>query len=117
MAKEQEDVIHILFNSSYSVGEQKLRGKVTFQTHKGILYTKGNDKSKHEFTQLLAIFLKLKETRTELFEFFKEDLNNAEFGIYVEKWMIQEGYALTYKNTINTMNMAQDQLYFFKPDK
>ena len=126
---KERETISIQFNSSIkhksedksdpTMPRDVLQTQVVFKTHKGVIYQKGSDTEKIYFLQLFAKVLKLDETRAELFTFFSKNREFYHFRMFIEMWMIKEGYALTFKTEGESIgkNLIKAEYFFYKPDK
>ena len=127
---KEKDTILINFNSSIKVENivnkfdptkpiDVLQTQVVFKTHKGVIYPQGNDTEKVYFMRLFGKVLKLAETRSELMSFFSQSRTNLNFVMFIEMWMIKEGFAVTHKSTLDHLgeDIIRSEFHFFKPEK
>lgn len=125
---KEKETIRIQFNSSIknkTVDKfdptkplDVLQTQVIFKTHKGVIYEAETvSAEKIQFLTLFNKILKLEETRGELLTFFAKDRESFHFNLFIQMWMIKEGYALTFKNEHEEIGeLIKSEFFFYKPD-
>ena len=115
---DDKKTIKIQYTSSMMKNGLCIEGQFTFETQNGVIQLKSNIEEKKNFLGFCLLFLSKQETKMELFKFFNTEIQDVHFNVNLERWMIKEGYSLTFKKEQYLIgDNIISEFFFYKPDK